>query len=140
MQINLSPRGFDSLTFNLTASSAVAGLNNLITECDYRLVKSSFQSVSDTSMKLQLSGYGRTKTMFGMMPDLTKNQNSVADMYDRISILVPEGSMIDSLIDYMCDISSDVAKTKAFLTQNSGYFLANVIRSGGSENDSNEIY
>ncbi|MDR2818821.1 MAG: autotransporter outer membrane beta-barrel domain-containing protein [Endomicrobium sp.] len=99
LQINLSPRGFDSLTFNLTASSAVAGLNNLITECDYRLVKSSFQSVSDTSMKLQLSGYGRTKTMFGMMPDLTKNQNSVADMYDRISILVPEGSMIDSLID-----------------------------------------
>jgi uncharacterized protein with beta-barrel porin domain len=140
LKINLSPRGFDSLTFNLTASSAVAGLNNLITECDYRLVKSSFQSISDTSMKLQLSGYGRTKTMFGMMPDLTKNQNSVADMYDRISILVPEGSMIDSLIDYMCDISSDVAKTKAFLTQNSGYFLANVIRSGGSENDSNEIY
>jgi uncharacterized protein with beta-barrel porin domain len=31
-------------------------------------------------------------------------------------------------------------KSKPFLQQNSGYFLANVIRSGGSENDSNEIY
>ncbi|MDR2645206.1 MAG: autotransporter domain-containing protein [Endomicrobium sp.] len=141
LKINLSPRGFDNLSFKLTASSsAVVGVDNLTTECDYRLVKSSLQSISDTSMELQLYGYGRTKTLFGMVPDLTRNQTSVADMYDRISILVPEGSMIDSLIDYMCGIISDVAKTKTFLTQNSGYFLVNVIRSGGSENDSNEIY
>jgi hypothetical protein len=140
LKINLSPRGFDSLIFELTASSAVVGLNNLKEECDWKLVKSSYEFVDGTHKNLKLVGYGRTKTLFGMMPDLTRNQNSVADMYDRISILVPEGSMIDSLIDYMCDISSDVAKTKAFLTQNSGYFLANVIRSGGSENDSDEIY
>ncbi|MDR2251573.1 MAG: autotransporter domain-containing protein [Endomicrobium sp.] len=139
LKINLSPRGFDSLSFKLTASSAVAGLDNLEKECDWKLVKSSVGVVTDRSMELQLFGYGRTKTSFGMMPDLTRNQNSVADMYDRISILVPEG-MINSLIDYICDISSDVAKTKAFFTQNSGYFLANVIRSGRSENDSDEIY
>jgi hypothetical protein len=36
-------------------------------------------------------------------------------IYDKISILVPEGSMVDNLVDCMCDMNSNVVKTKAFL-------------------------
>jgi hypothetical protein len=124
LKINLSPRGFDNLNFTLTASSAIIGISNLETEYDNKLVKNISLSTTSTSMEWNLSGYGRTETSFGNMPDLTRNQNSVGDMYDRISILVTEGSMIDTLIDYMCDISGDVAKIKAFLTTKQRIFLS----------------
>jgi hypothetical protein len=54
--------------------------NNLIKECDWRLVKSSFEFVNDRGMKLQLYDYGMIKTLFGKVPDLTKNQNLVAEI------------------------------------------------------------
>lgn len=90
----------------------------------------------DNWITLTLFG-DRMTTDFGKLKGLSFNQKQTAMVYDIFS----ENSSGDlDIIISLVESEGDAKSQRRALSQASGYFLSNVIRSGGSSGGSNEIY
>lgn len=89
---------------------------------------------------ITLTLYGKNiKTDFSSIQGLSFNQKQTAAVYDELSDIVKENEDMDIVIS-LIESAKDAQKRKNALSQSAGYFLANVIRSGGNVFESAEIY
>lgn len=89
---------------------------------------------------ITLTLYGKNiKTDFSAIRGLSFNQKQAAAVYDELSDVVKENEDMDIVISII-ESAKDAQNRKNALSQSAGYFLANVIRSGGNVFESAEIY
>jgi predicted outer membrane repeat protein len=119
---------FGTVTFNNGLSLADVCTNPL-----------SAVSYNDASyfMTISLTGLNLS-TDFSSIAGLSYNQKQVAKTYDKLSSQVLSADLDQQITD-IDSLANDDLKKDA-LSDSSGYFLANVIRSAASGSDSRDIY
>jgi predicted outer membrane repeat protein len=129
---------YGSVSYNLIISTKEA-LNGVFIS----------SSISDSALKYELRYdnnivrlviNGISASDFKSLKGLSYNQTNTAEIFDKISLDPPMGweAVLSDMNNKQKD--GDIEQVKNFLSQTSGYFLANVIRNAAADSPNNEVY
>ena len=139
--LNLVTRRVDEVTFNLIQYGELDPDSKFGSITYNALLESvrkkfSYGNADNKWISITINGIGKA-TDFGSIYGLSRNQQATANTLDKLSLIVDTGSDLDIVINKIDTMSVEAAgerKVKEALTQASGHFLANVVRSGAIEN------
>jgi len=99
-----------------------------------------FYNNSDNGwITLTMNGLIKSTSFSGLAGE-SFNQRQTARTLDNLSLTVPGGSDLDTMITALDSLGYGSSAQRDGLAALSGYFIANVIRSASMQNDSREIY